>query len=131
MNPRFYYTLIIPKSAIDINGHVNNVLYVQWMQDAATAHSQSVGDTIARQQEEGSTWVAKTHTIDYLKPAYEGETLVIETWAESFRKAASVRLYRFLRGEEEIAKASTMWVYIDTHTARPKAIPDTVIARYM
>jgi len=131
MNPRFCYALTIPKSAIDINGHVNNVLYVQWMQDAATAHSQSVGDTILRQQEEGSTWVAKTHTIDYLKPAFEGETLVIQTWAESFRKAASVRLYRFLRGEEEIAKASTVWVYIDTQTQRPKAIPDAVIARYM
>jgi len=131
MNPRFHHTLTIPKSAIDSNGHVNNVLYVQWMQDAAIAHSNSVGDTLARQMDEGSTWVAKTHTIDYLKPAYEGETLVVETWAESFKKVASIRLYRFLRGEEEIAKASTVWVYLDTHSLRPKAIPEVVSALYM
>jgi acyl-CoA thioester hydrolase len=131
MHARFSYTFTIPQCAIDTNGHVNNVLYVQWMQDAATAHSDSVGDTVARQQKEGSTWVAKSHTIEYLKPAFAGDELCIETWAESFRKTASVKLYHFIVNGVIIAKASTVWVYINRDSARPKAIPHEVVRLYM
>ena len=62
-------TLVIPQSAIDRNGHVNNVAYVQWMQDIAVEHYASLGGYVA--QGKDSSWVVREHKIEYLLPAYE------------------------------------------------------------
>ena len=133
MTPVFCHEFIIPASAIDVNGHVNNVMYVQWMQDAAMAHSNSVGDTVAYQKELGVMWVAKSHHIEYLRQAFEKDTLIIETWAESFRRTNSTREYRFYKKSDRmlLAKATTMWVYLNKETGRPAAISETVKALYM
>lgn len=129
----FHYEFTIPSSAIDVNGHVNNVMYVQWMQDAAVAHSNSVGDTVERQRKEGVMWVARSHHIDYLRQAFEGDTIVVETWAESFKKTSSQREYRFIRKSDNtlLAKANTVWVYLKKENGRPIAIEEEVMKLYM
>jgi len=133
MIPIFHHELTISSSAIDVNGHVNNVMYVQWMQDAAIAHSNSVGDTLTRQQDAGVMWVARSHHIDYLRQSFEQDVIVIETWAESFRKTSSLRQYRFLRKSDNtlLAKANTMWVYLHKETGRPVAIEEAIMKLYM
>ena len=65
-------TITIPESAIDENGHVNNVAYVQWMQDIAVEHYESIGGTTPTQLV-GATWVVREHRIEYLLPAFAGE----------------------------------------------------------
>ena len=57
----------VPEGAIDRNGHVNNVAFVQWMQDAATRHFDSGGVT-ETMRAAGGTWVARAHKIEYLQP---------------------------------------------------------------
>lgn len=133
MNKKFQYEFKIPSSAIDVNGHVNNVMYVQWMQDAAVAHSSSVGDTVERQVKDGVMWVARTHHIDYLRQAFEGDEITVETWTEGFKKTSSIREYRFFRKNDGIliAKANTFWVYLDRESFRPKAIEENIASRYM
>ena len=59
---------------VDENGHVNNVAYVRWMQDAATLHADSVGGTAAT-REAGATWVVRSHHVEYLLPAFEGDRI--------------------------------------------------------
>ena len=73
-------TITIPKSAIDENGHVNNVTYVQWMQDIAVEHYASIGGVTA--QGPGATWVVREHKIEYFLPAFESEEIEIKTWVE-------------------------------------------------
>ena len=65
----YRYEITVPKSAVDINGHVNNVVYVQWMQDVAVLHSDTVGGTRAMHAV-GGTWVVHSHKIEYLSPAF-------------------------------------------------------------
>jgi hypothetical protein len=65
--PAIYeYQLTVPEAAIDGQGHVNNLEYVRWMQEAAIAHSIAQGWTAARYQEIGAGWVARSHWIEYL-----------------------------------------------------------------
>jgi acyl-CoA thioester hydrolase len=71
MEPVFSYEFDIPAETVDENGHVNNVMYVQWMQDAAVRHYEAMGGT-GPTQAIGATWVVRSHSIEYLKPALPG-----------------------------------------------------------
>ena len=85
----------IPESAIDENGHVNNVAYVQWMQDIAVEHYESVGGIQA--QGNDATWFVREHRVEYLVPAFAGEEIEIRTWVENIRRVRSLRRYEFVR----------------------------------
>ena len=88
-------TITIPYTAIDENGHVNNVTYVQWMQDIAVEHYSSIGGVEIQGQD--ATWVVREHKIEYLFPAFAGEELEIRTWVENIRRVRSLRKYEFVR----------------------------------
>ena len=92
----YRHDIEVPPSAIDENGHVNNVQYVQWMQDAAVQHSNAAGCTQVTLAL-GATWVIRSHQIEYLRPAFQGDHLVVLTWVSNFRKVRSLRKYRFFR----------------------------------
>lgn len=119
-------TITIPSSAIDENGHVNNVVYVQWMQDIAIEHYASIGGIEA--QGADATWVVRQHSVEYLLPAFEGEEIEIRTWVEDIRKVRSLRKYEFVRISDgkTLVKGETDWVFVETSTGRPKAIPQEV-----
>ena len=87
---------IIPKESIDENGHVNNVAYVQWMQDIAVEHYEAIGG-ISPMQEVGAMWVVREHRVEYLLPAFSGEEIEVRTWVENVRRVRSLRKYEFIR----------------------------------
>ncbi len=126
---RFSYTFTILPDAIDLNGHVNNVTYLSWMIEAATKHSESVGVGHAACLELGGTWVAKSHHIDYHKPAFEGEVLQMETWIDAIGKIMSKRCYRLthLSKDTLICTGETEWVFVDSKKMRPIRIPINII----
>ena len=117
-------TITIPESAIDENGHVNNVAYVQWMQDIAVEHYESIGGTKPMQLV-GATWVVREHRIEYLLPAFAGEEIEIKTWVENIRRVRSLRKYEFIRKSDSktLVKGETDWVFVDVQTGLPRAIP--------
>jgi acyl-CoA thioester hydrolase len=122
------YTKIITisRESIDENGHVNNVAYVQWMQDIAVEHYSSLGGIEAQGTE--STWVVREHRIEYLLPAFEGEEIEIRTWVENIRRVRSLRQYEFVRKTDGklLVKGETDWVFVDVKTGSPRAIPPEV-----
>ena len=117
---------IVPGSAIDENGHVNNVLYVQWMQDVAVEHYSSIGGVAA--QGPDATWVVREHKIEYLLPAFAGEEIEIKTWVENVRRVRSLRKYEFVRKADGkvLVRGETDWVFVDLKTGIPRAIPEKV-----
>lgn len=114
---------------VDRNGHVNNVVYIQWMQDAAVAHARASGCTKASQAA-GATWVVRTHHIEYLSSAYAGDKITIFTWPANFQRVRSLRKYKFVRAKDQvmIARAETDWVFVNATTGRPQSIPPEVRA---
>lgn len=119
-------TITIPESAIDENGHVNNVVYVQWMQDIAVEHYASIGGVDA--QGADATWVVREHRIEYLLPAFAGEEIEIKTWIENIRRVRSLRKYEFTRKSDGkvLVRGETDWVFVDVKTGSPRAIPNEV-----
>lgn len=119
--------ITIPPSAIDENGHVNNVVYVQWMQDIAIEHYDALGGIEA--QGPHATWVVREHRVEYLLPAFAGEEIVIRTWVENIRRVRSLRKYEFVRKRDgnTLVKGETDWVFVNVKTGSPLAIPEDVI----
>ena len=125
------YEIAVDPSSIDANGHVNNVEFVRWMQDAAVRHADARGCTAATAAA-GATWVARSHHIEYLRPALPGDVVRVQTWVADYRRAFSLRRYRFSRAADGVVLASgeTNWVYVDAQTGRPKSIPDAIRAMF-
>jgi acyl-CoA thioester hydrolase len=127
-NNIFTKTITIPASAIDENGHVNNVVYVQWMQDIAVQHYATAGGVAAQGQ--NATWVVREHKIEYLQPAFAGQEIEIRTWVEDARRVRSLRKYEFTRKSDSslLVRGETDWVFVDSSTGRPLPIPEAVIS---
>jgi len=123
----YRHSFTVPESVVDQNGHANNVAYVQWMQDVAVLHSEAAGCTRLT-REAGATWVARSHKIQYLSPAFAGDRIEVRTWVVDFRRAMSLRRYRFVRASDEklLARGETEWVFVDAASGRPRAIPESV-----
>jgi len=126
-SPTYRETFTVPAGAIDGNGHVNNVTYVQWMQDLAVRHFEELGGMNAMETS-GGTWVVRSHRIQYLCPAHAGERILGETWVEARGRVRSDRRYRFTRLPDGtvLARGETEWVFVDAETGRPRSIPESV-----
>ena len=72
----------------------------------------------------GGTWFARSHHIEYLKPAFLGDQLTMRTWVTEARRVRSIRRYEFRRSDTLLAQGETDWVFVDVTTGRPKSIPD-------
>ena len=131
MTPIFRHRFTVGPETIDVNGHVNNVVYVQWMQDVAVRHANAVGCTDATRRA-GAIWVARSHKIEYLSPAFAGDEIEALTWVADFRKVRSRRRYQFVRTTDQttLARGETDWVFMDANKGKPRSIPEDVRAAF-
>jgi acyl-CoA thioester hydrolase len=127
--PRFELMIETTDRDIDVNGHVNNVVYLQWVQDVATAHWNAWA---TREQKESLTWVILRHEIDYKRAAFSGERLKLRTW---IGEASGAKCNRFTevvreRDSELLATAQTLWCLIDVKTQRPRRVDAELYNRF-
>ncbi|PKN76840.1 MAG: acyl-CoA thioesterase [Deltaproteobacteria bacterium HGW-Deltaproteobacteria-1] len=97
------------------------------MQDAAMKHSETAGCTQATNAA-GATWVVRTHKIEYFKPAFAGDRIVVATWVADFRRVQSLRKYKIMRPADEavLAEGETNWVFVDAQKGTLRSIPKEV-----
>ncbi|MBD3672484.1 MAG: acyl-CoA thioesterase [Planctomycetaceae bacterium] len=128
MTALYEFPYLVTTTDIDDMGHANNVSYIRWMQDAAVAHSRECGWFSARYREIDAAWVARTHFIEYLQPAYEGDEIVVLTWVSDLKKITSRRKYKMIRPSDDtvLATAETNWAFISLSKQQPKRIPTEV-----
>ncbi len=122
----FVLPLEVLPEHIDANGHVNNVVYVGWLQDAGTAH------WTARFSEEDRalwSWVAPRHEIDYLRGIEPNATgVVARTWVGEPHGPRFNRYVRIENAEGKVcAQGVTEWVLVDAATLRPQRIPPSML----
>ena len=120
--------LVVPADAIDTNGHVNNVRYVQWMQEAAMYHSAQLGWSQDRYAAMDRTWIVRSHSIVYRHSAYINEVLLVFTWVSTFEKIRSLRKFKFYRPADDtvVATAATLFLFCDLVSGRPVSIPQEI-----
>ena len=124
----FEYRLTVQPEAIDGQGHVNNLEYVRWMQEAALAHSAAQGWPSERYHQIGAGWVVRSHKIEYLQAAFAGDEILVYTWVSDFRKIRSLRKYKMLRLKDNavVAVAETDWAFIGLEHRVPRRVPPEV-----
>jgi len=114
---------------IDELGHVNNAVWVRWIQDIATAHWEAVADPA---HVADYLWVVVRHEIDYLRALRLGETVTARTWVGEAPKGA--RFDRFVEFVGEDGKphvrSRTTWAMIDRATGRPLRVPAGMAERF-
>ena len=127
MSSIFQFEIEATPADVDRNRHVNNVVYIQWMQDAAIAHTRACG-CLQASRAAGATWVVRAHHIEYLSPAFAGDKITVLTWPANFQRVRSLRKYKFVRAKDQsiIALAETDWVFVNVETRKPQSIPEEV-----
>lgn len=118
---------------LDTQGHVNNSVYVRWMDQAAYAHSAALGYDWARYQAIGASFVVRRHEIDYLAPTFAGESIVVATWPGEMERFTALRRHQIVRLNDgkTVARAVTTWVFLDIATGRPRRMPEDLIRTFM
>ena len=135
-------------------GHVNNAVYLNYLEQVAIDHAAAVGWPAERlRRETGAVFVARRHEIEYLRPALEGDVLRVRTWPEEMAGARGHRVYDIIRASEEpgeqidrlltpdelgdaprsevIARARTEWAFMNVATGRPQRIPEIVVRDFL
>lgn len=114
---------------IDELGHVNNAVWVQWIQTAATSHWDARADDAAK---DAYIWVVVRHEIDYHRPLLEGQVATAHTWvAESAKGAKFDRNVAFTDCDgHRLVTALTTWALIDKASGRPLRVPIELVVRF-
>ena len=125
----FELPMSVEPADIDALGHVNNVVYLRWVQEAAVAHWFSLAPAADRDQ---VRWLVLRHEIDYKHPARPGEAIVARTWVGQASRVRFERHTEILRAADRAlrAKALTVWCPIDPRTGRPVAVSAEVRALF-
>ncbi len=114
---------------VDALGHVNNAVYLHYMEQAATEHAEILGFGRERLAALGGLFVVRRHEIDYLGAALMGDGLRITTWLESIKGPRAVRRYeiRHTANGKLLVRAVTVWAWLDPR-GRPRPVPREIIA---
>jgi acyl-CoA thioester hydrolase len=131
MSQIYRYNIIVADDAEDLNGHVNNIEYLRWMQNAALLHSDSLGCTRATKAV-GATWVVRTHRIEYFRPAFAGDDVSVLTWVANVRRVQSLRKYKVIRRKDNalLAEGLTDWIFVDAQSGKLRSIPRDIKALF-
>ena len=129
--PQAAFELPITVRAEDIDqlGHVNNVVYLAWVQDVAKGHWFAV---TTPEEARDLVWVAIRHELDYRKPAFAGDHLVGRTW---IGEAGGVKCERFVEirnrdTDDLLMQCRSVWVAVGRDSGRPRRFDPAVMERF-
>lgn len=127
--PIFELTLTPQPADIDELGHVNNAVYVRWIQDLATAHWRA---TARPEHVDRYVWIVTRHEIDYRRATLPGERLIGRTWVGEPQGARFDRFVEIVGENGAIrVQARTVWALVDLSSMRPIRVPPEVAAPFL
>jgi acyl-CoA thioester hydrolase len=128
-DPAFEMPIAVQPADIDQQNHVNNTVYVRWIQEVATAHWNTAAPVPARDE---IGWVVLRHEIDYKAPVCLDDEIVLRTWVGKATRVTFERFVEVLRRSDRkvLASARTLWVPINPQSAKPTRVPPEIRARF-
>jgi len=120
-------TVSVHDADIDEQNHVNNTVYLRWVQDVAVAHWKALA---SKEAKAAIGWVVVRHEIDYKSPAGLGDEIVLRTWVGEASRLKFERFTEIRRRSQILARARTLWVAIDWNTRKPTRVSAEVRARF-
>jgi acyl-CoA thioester hydrolase len=124
----FRHPVAIQPADIDHMGHVNNAVYLKWVQEAVIDYWSSVAppDAVGRH-----LWVALKHEISYLRPTFLQDTVVAEVIAERVEGARAFFRTVLRRGDEVLSEIQSCWCCLDAATQRPARLAREIVGRFL
>jgi acyl-CoA thioester hydrolase len=120
---KFSHSFIVNSNHLDEQNRVNNVVYVQWIQDVAVAHWRNL---VSQDIQAQYTWILLRHVIDYKQQSFENDEITATTWVGKATKVTCERFTVIKRGETLLVKAKSLWCMIDFYTKKPAKISDEI-----
>jgi len=123
---KIYQTDITVKQAdLDELNHVNNVVYLQWVQDVAAAHWKSLA---SQEILDKYFWVALRHEIDYRAPAFLNDEITAKTWVHDYQGVKSTRIVQIIKKQDDrlLVEAKTTWCLMSHQNKKPVRIGDEI-----
>lgn len=120
----FQHSLKVEKNHIDTLNHVNNVVYLQWVNDISEKHwSLLSNDRINSKY----FWICIRHEIDYLNQAFLDDKVDIYTWIGESKGVKSIRNVHIYKNETLLVKVQSTWCLMDAKTSRPTRINEDIL----
>lgn len=125
----FTMTVVVLPEDIDEQDHVNNMVYLRWVQEIATAHWRAIASAEAQA---AIGWVVLRHEIDYKSPAVLGDQIELRTWVGKATRLTFERFTEIRRKNEAklLAQGRTLWCPIDPGTGRPTRVSNEVRSQF-
>ena len=126
----FEMTVPVLPADIDEQNHVNNTVYLRWIQEVATAHWKSLASAEAQAV---IGWVVLRHEIDYRSPASLGDEILLRTWvgkASRLKFERFTEIHRKIDNQQLLAQARTLWVPVDVRTGKPTLVSAELRAQF-
>ena len=126
---RYEYAISVLPQDIDQFDHVNNVVYLRWVQDASTAHWNAAATNA---QKEAIGWVVVRHEIDYMNSARLGDQIIARTWVGTADKNIFERHTELLRLRDMkvLARVRSLWCPVNRHSGKPVRVGADIRARF-
>ena len=124
----FRYAIGIAPADIDHMGHVNNSVYLKWVQDAVVDYWEAIAPAEAVA---AHLWVALKHEITYRRPTFLNDVVVADVIAEKIQGARAFFSTVIRRGEEVVAEVKSCWCCLDSATKRPARLARDVARRFI
>jgi acyl-CoA thioester hydrolase len=117
---------------IDLAQHVNNAVYLDYMDDAGNDVLEAFGWSFQRMEQAGFAIVIRRNQIQYHQPALLDDELAIDTWVSQVRRSTAIRHYAIRRAKDGclLAMAQAYCVWIDRTSGRPIRIPEPFLADF-
>ena len=124
----FRHAVAIDPADIDHMGHVNNSVYLKWVQEAVVRYWESLAppDAIA-----GHLWVALKHEISYRRPTFLDDIVVADVIADKVQGARALFTTVIKRGEDVLAEVQSTWCCLDAVSLRPARLARDIVARFL
>lgn len=124
----FIKTITVEEQHLDDLDHVNNAIYVRWIQEIASEHWLSKHPQAHTKE---AYWVVLEHNIQYKQQTYINDRLRVETFLEKPEGVKFPRVVSFYKGDQLVVKARTMWCWVDANNHRPKRIPEEMFKGFL
>jgi acyl-CoA thioester hydrolase len=124
----FRHAISVAENDIDHMGHVNNSVYLTWVQDAVVQYWQTIAPAEAVTRH---LWVALKHEITYRKPTFLEDQVFADVIAERVQGARAFFTTMIRRGEDVLAEVKSCWCCLDASTQRPKRLTREVTSRFV
>jgi acyl-CoA thioester hydrolase len=127
---KFSINIQVQQPHLDAVNHVNNVVYIQWMQDIASMHWHAVATPELKNK---FVWMIRRHEVDYHNQAFLNDNLLITTWTGEYTNVTWKRHYEITRpaDNKKIISAVSLWIPVDVEAQKPQRVDEAMVSLFM